>query len=116
MSKYIGETEKNLGKIFNATGQVGSILLFDEADALFGKQSTLKDSHNRYANNDVNYLLQRVEDYRGLVILTTNLKNTIHKAFLRRFNFIVNFPFPEEEHTSSLGKQLRNNIRKRKRE
>ena len=95
ISKYIGETEKNLGRIFDAA-EVGSvILLFDEADALFGKRSEVQDSHDRYANIEVSYLLQRMEQYRGLAILTTNLKNSLDTAFLRRLRFVVNFPFPD---------------------
>ena len=95
VSKYIGETEKNLGRVFDAAEVGGVILLFDEADALFGKRSEVKDSHDRYANMEVSYLLQRMEAYRGLAILTTNLKNAIDQAFLRRIRFIVQFPFPD---------------------
>jgi len=94
VNKYIGETEKNLKKIFDAAEQGGAILLFDEADALFGKRSEVKDSHDRYGNIEVSYLLQRMEAYRGLAILTTNMKNALDKAFLRRIRFIVQFPFP----------------------
>lgn len=95
VSKYIGETEKNLRRIFDAAEGSGAILLFDEADALFGKRSEVKDSHDRYANLEVSYLLQRIESYRGLAILTTNLKDAIDQAFLRRIRFIVQFPFPD---------------------
>jgi ATP-dependent 26S proteasome regulatory subunit len=95
VSKYIGETEKNLRRIFDAAEQGGAILLFDEADALFGKRSEVKDSHDRYANIEVSYLLQRMEAYRGLAILTTNLKSALDSAFLRRIRFIVQFPFPD---------------------
>ena len=95
VSKYIGETEKNLKKIFDAAEGCGSILLFDEADALFGKRSEVKDSHDRYANMEVSYLLQRIESYQGLAILTTNLKDDLDRAFLRRIRFIVQFPFPD---------------------
>ena len=95
VSKYIGETEKNLSKIFDAAESGGVILLFDEADALFGKRNEVKDSHDRYANIEVSYLLQRMESYRGLAILTTNLPDSIDKAFIRRIRFIVQFPFPE---------------------
>lgn len=95
VSKYIGETEKNLRRVFDAAELGGAILLFDEADALFGKRSDVKDSHDRYANIEVSYLLQRMEAYRGLAILTTNLKNAIDAAFLRRIRFIVQFPFPD---------------------
>ena len=95
VSKYIGETEKNLKRIFDAAEDSGAILLFDEADALFGKRSEVKDSHDRYANIEVSYLLQRMEAYRGLAILTTNLKNALDPAFLRRLRFVVQFPFPD---------------------
>lgn len=94
VSKYIGETEKNLRRVFDAAEQGASILLFDEADALFGKRSEVKDSHDRYANIEVAYLLQRMESYRGLSILTTNLKNALDPAFMRRIRFVVHFPFP----------------------
>ena len=94
VSKYIGETEKNLRQVFDAAEAGGAILLFDEADALFGKRSDVKDSHDRYANIEVSYLLQRMEAYRGLAILTTNLKTAIDTAFLRRLRFLVQFPFP----------------------
>jgi SpoVK/Ycf46/Vps4 family AAA+-type ATPase len=95
VSKYIGETEKNLKRLFDAAEESGVILLFDEADALFGKRSEVKDSHDRYANIEISYLLQRMEAYRGLAILTTNLKDTVDRAFLRRIRFIVQFPFPD---------------------
>jgi hypothetical protein len=96
VSKYIGETERNLKRVFDAA-EPGGALVFDEADALFGKRSEVKDSHDRYANIEVSYLLQRMEAYRGLAILTTNLKESLDPAFLRRIRFIVNFPFPSEE-------------------
>jgi SpoVK/Ycf46/Vps4 family AAA+-type ATPase len=95
VSKYIGETEKNLRRVFDAADQAGALLLFDEADALFGKRSEVRDSHDRYANIEVSYLLQRMESYRGVSVLTTNLKEAIDKAFLRRIRFIVQFPFPD---------------------
>ncbi|MEM9485957.1 MAG: ATP-binding protein [Cyanobacteria bacterium P01_F01_bin.116] len=95
VSKYIGETEKNLRRIFDAAEGGGAILLFDEADALFGKRSDVNDSKDRYANMEVSYLLQRMESYRGLAILTTNLKNSMDQAFLRRLRFVVQFPFPD---------------------
>ncbi len=94
VSKYIGETEKNLRKLFDAAEDGGTILFFDEADALFGKRSEVKDSHDRYANIEINYLLQRMEAYRGLAILATNRKSSLDPAFVRRLRFIVNFPFP----------------------
>ncbi len=95
VSKYIGETEKNLRRVFDAAEEGGAILLFDEADALFGKRTEIKDSHDRYANIEVSYLLQRMEAYRGLAILTTNLKDALDDAFQRRIRFIVSFPFPD---------------------
>jgi SpoVK/Ycf46/Vps4 family AAA+-type ATPase len=95
VDKYIGETEKNLRRLFDAAEEGGAILLFDEADALFGRRSEVKDSHDRYANIEVSYLLQRMESYGGLAILTTNLKTAMDPAFLRRIRFIVNFPFPD---------------------
>ncbi|MGE5657441.1 MAG: ATP-binding protein [Actinomycetota bacterium] len=95
ISKYIGETEKNLRRVFDAAEAGGCILLFDEADALFGKRSEVKDSHDRYANIEVSYLLQRMEAYRGLAILTTNLKDSLDRAFLRRLSFAIQFPFPD---------------------
>jgi hypothetical protein len=94
VNKYIGETEKNLRRLFDAAEEGGSILFFDEADALFGKRSEVKDSHDRYANIEINYLLQRLESYRGLAILATNMKSALDTAFLRRLRFVVNFPFP----------------------
>jgi hypothetical protein len=96
VSKYIGETEKNLRRLFDAAEDGGAILFFDEADALFGKRSEVKDSHDRYANIEINYLLQRMEAYRGLAILATNLKSALDTAFMRRLRFIVNFPFPDQ--------------------
>jgi hypothetical protein len=95
VSKYIGETEENLRKVFDAAEEGGAILLFDEADALFGKRTDVKDSHDRYANIEVSYLLQRMEAYRGLALLTTNMKAAIDSAFLRRLRFVVTFPFPD---------------------
>ena len=95
VSKYIGETEKNLGRVFDAADEGSAVLLFDEADALFGRRSEVRDSHDRYANIEVSYLLQRMESYRGIAILTTNLKSAIDTAFLRRLRFVVHFPFPD---------------------
>ena len=94
VSKYIGETEKNLRRLFDAAEDGGAILFFDEADALFGKRSEVKDSHDRYANIEINYLLQRMEAYRGLAVLATNMKSALDGAFVRRLRFIVTFPFP----------------------
>jgi hypothetical protein len=102
VSKYIGETEKNLRRVFDAAEEGGAILLFDEADALFGKRSDVKDSHDRYANIEVGYLLQRMEAYRGLAILTTNLRNALDTAFLRRIRFVVDFPFPDWDQRTEL--------------
>jgi SpoVK/Ycf46/Vps4 family AAA+-type ATPase len=94
-SKYIGETEKNLRRIFDAAEAGAAILLFDEADALFGKRSDVKDARDRYANMEVSYLLQRMEEYQGLAILTSNLKDSIDSAFMRRIRFFVKFDFPD---------------------
>jgi hypothetical protein len=106
VSKYIGETEKNLGRVFDAAEEGGAILLFDEADALFGKRSEVKDSHDRYANIEVSYLLQRMESYRGLAILTTNMKNALDKAFLRRIRFVVQFPFPDASQRAEIWQRI----------
>jgi hypothetical protein len=98
VSKYIGETEKNLARIFDAGEKAGAILLFDEADALFGKRSEVRDAHDRYANIEVSYLLQRMEAYRGgIAILTTNMKQAIDPSFWRRLRFVIHFPFPDAE-------------------
>ena len=97
VSKYIGETEKNLRRIFDEAEETDAILFFDEADALFGKRSEVKDAHDRYANIEVNYLLQRVEEHDGTVILTTNFKQNIDEAFLRRIHLSVDFPRPDAE-------------------
>jgi SpoVK/Ycf46/Vps4 family AAA+-type ATPase len=102
VSKYIGETEKNLARVFDAAEASGAVLLFDEADALFGKRSEVKDSHDRYANIEVSYLLQRMEAYRGLAILTTNQKTALDPAFLRRLRFVVQFPFPDAEEREAI--------------
>ena len=98
VSKYIGETEKNLDRIFQAAESANAILFFDEADALFGKRSDVKDAHDRYANIEVGYLLQKIETYEGLAILATNLRQNLDDAFIRRLQFIVEFPFPDEDH------------------
>jgi len=95
VSKYIGETEKHLRRIFDVADATGAILLFDEADALFGKRSEVRDSHDRYANIEVSYLLQRMESYRGLSILTTNTRGALDNALYRRLRFVVSFPFPD---------------------
>ncbi len=96
ISKYIGETEKNLGHIFSEAESSNAILFFDEADALFGKRSEVRDSHDRYANVEISYLLQRMETYDGVTILATNLRANLDEAFTRRLQFAVDFPFPEE--------------------
>jgi hypothetical protein len=95
VSKWLGETEKNLSRIFDAAEAGGAILLFDEADALFGRRSEVKDAHDRYANVEVSYLLQRMETYRGVAILTTNQRDALDTAFLRRLRFVVTFPLPD---------------------
>lgn len=96
VSKYIGETEKNLERIFTEASQSNAILFFDEADTIFGKRSEVKDAHDRYANIEVGYLLQRMENYSGVAILATNLRANLDEAFTRRLQFIINFPFPDE--------------------
>jgi hypothetical protein len=106
VSKYIGETEKNLRRVFDAAEEGGAVLLFDEADALFGKRSEVKDSHDRYANIEVSYLLQRMEAYRGLAILTTNMRGALDTAFLRRIRFIVQFPFPDAVQRASIWENI----------
>jgi len=97
VSKYIGDTEKNLSRIFTEAETSNAILFFDEADALFGKRSGVKDSHDRYANIEIGYLLQRMEEYDGVVILATNLRKNMDEAFVRRLQFTVEFPFPDEK-------------------
>ena len=106
VSKYIGETEKNLARVFDAAEEGGVVLLFDEADALFGKRSEVKDSHDRYANIEVSYLLQRMESYRGLAILTTNMKSALDTAFLRRIRFVVQFPFPDAAQRAEIWRRI----------
>lgn len=106
VNKYIGETEKNLKRIFDAAEEGGAILLFDEADALFGKRSDVKDSHDRYSNIEVSYLLQRMEAYRGLAILTTNMKTSIDTAFLRRIRFAVHFSYPDQLNRAEIWKRV----------
>lgn len=98
LSKYIGETEKNLNTIFKESEGSNSILFFDEADALFGKRTDVKDSHDRYANIETNYLLQKIDEFEGVVILSSNYKKNIDEAFIRRMQFLVNFPFPDAQH------------------
>ena len=97
VSKYIGETEKNLSRIFTEATTSNAVLFFDEADALFGKRSEVRDSHDRYANIEINYLLQRMEEYEGTVILATNLRKNMDDAFVRRIQFTIEFPFPRAD-------------------
>ncbi len=106
VSKYIGETEKNLEHIFTEASSSNAILFFDEADAIFGKRSEVKDAHDRYANIEVGYLLQRMESYSGVAILATNLRANLDEAFTRRLQFIINFPFPDEEYRLRIWKVL----------
>lgn len=94
VSRYIGETEKNLDRLFAMASASDAVLFFDEADALFGKRSDVRDNHDRYANVEVGYLLQRIESYRGLVILASNARHNIDPAFLRRLRYIVDLPWP----------------------
>ncbi len=95
VDKYIGETEKNLARVFDAADGSSLVLFFDEADALFGKRSEVRDSHDRYANIEIGYLLTRMEEYRGAAILATNFKQALDQAFVRRIRFHVDFPFPD---------------------
>jgi SpoVK/Ycf46/Vps4 family AAA+-type ATPase len=95
ISKYVGETEKNIRRVFEAAEQRGVILFFDEADALFGKRTEVKDSHDRFANIEINYLLQQMEAFPGMAILATNRRGALDRAFLRRLRFVVEFPFPD---------------------
>lgn len=105
VSKYIGETEKNLEMLFSRAEDKGWILFFDEADALFGKRTNVRDAHDKYANQEVSYLLQRIEDYDGLIILATNMKANIDDAFLRRFSAILKFPFPDASERAQIWKK-----------
>ncbi|MGH8584622.1 MAG: ATP-binding protein, partial [Gammaproteobacteria bacterium] len=104
VSKYIGDTEKNLDRIFAAAEDANAILFFDEADALFGKRSEVKDAHDRYANIEVGYLLQKMEEYQGIAILATNLRGHLDEAFVRRMQAIVELPFPDEDHRRRIWK------------
>jgi len=106
ISKYIGETEKNLRRVFDAAEEGGAVIFFDEADALFGRRSEVRDSHDRYANIEINYLLQRMETYRGLAILATNAKGALDTAFLRRIRFVVSFPFPDATMRSEIWRRI----------
>jgi SpoVK/Ycf46/Vps4 family AAA+-type ATPase len=102
VSKYIGESEKNLDRIFTAAESSNAILFFDEADALFGKRSEVRDSHDRYANLEISYLLQKMEEYQGTSILATNLRQNLDEAFMRRLQAVVEFPFPDEEYRARI--------------
>ncbi|MCB9423124.1 MAG: ATP-binding protein [Ardenticatenaceae bacterium] len=106
VSKYIGETEKNLAHIFSEAETSNAILFFDEADALFGKRTEVKDAHDRYANLEISYLLQRMDEYEGVVILATNLRQNIDRAFLRRLHFIIEFPFPSVDDRRRIWQQI----------
>jgi SpoVK/Ycf46/Vps4 family AAA+-type ATPase len=97
ISKFIGETEKNLSRVFDRAENKDWILFFDEADALFGKRTEISDAHDRYANQEISYLLQRVEDFPGTVLLATNLKTNLDDAFMRRFQSVIHFPMPGKE-------------------
>jgi hypothetical protein len=104
VSKYIGETEKNLSKIFDQAENKEWILFFDEADALFGKRTKVQDAHDKYANQEVSYLLQRIEDFSGIVILASNMKGNLDEAFVRRFESIIHFPMPKPQQRLHLWK------------
>jgi SpoVK/Ycf46/Vps4 family AAA+-type ATPase len=105
LSKYIGETEQHLAQLFDRAEAMNVVLFFDEAEGLFGKRTETRDAHDRYANLQIGYLLQRIETYPGIVILSTNLKSNMDKAFLRRFRFVIEFPFPAGEQRRLLWRQ-----------
>ncbi len=102
VSKWVGETEKHLRQVFDAADCGGTLLLFDEADALFGRRSEVRDSHDRYANLEVSYLLQRIEQFRGVVVLTTNMRSALDPAFMRRLRYVVQFPHPDPDQRAQL--------------
>jgi MoxR-like ATPase len=106
VSKYIGETEKNLARVFAAARSANVVLFFDEADALFGKRTEVRDAHDRYANLEVAYLLQQIETYDGLVVLATNLRKNVDEAFLRRLQFVIEFPMPDAEQRRRIWRQI----------
>jgi hypothetical protein len=106
VSKYIGETESNLRRVFDAAERGGAVIVFDEADALFAKRHEVRDSRDRYANLETGYLLQRLESYRGLAVLTTNLRDNIDEAFQRRLRFSVRFPFPDQAHRAEIWRRV----------
>jgi SpoVK/Ycf46/Vps4 family AAA+-type ATPase len=103
MSKYIGETEKNIDRAFEAARRANALLFVDEADALLGKRSEIKDAHDRYANVEIAYLLQKLEDHPGVVIVATNLAQNIDEAFSRRMHYVLNFPLPTRPRGSGCG-------------
>lgn len=111
VSKYIGETEKNIGRMFETATEEGAVLLFDEADALFGKRSEAKDSHDRYANLDVGYLLQKIEAFEGLAILTSNHRSDVGEAALGRIDVLVEFPRPDEAAREAIWRNLLASVR-----
>jgi SpoVK/Ycf46/Vps4 family AAA+-type ATPase len=111
VSKYIGETEKNLANVFDQAESKNWILFFDEADALFGKRTQASSSNDRHANQEISYLLQRVEDFPGVVILASNIKANIDEAFSRRFQSVVYFPMPDAEHRLLLWKRILGNLK-----
>lgn len=106
VNKYIGETEKNLKRLFDAADISDMVLFFDEADSLFGKRTEVKDAHDRYANLEISYLLERMERFKGLAILATNRKNDLDEAFLRRLRYIIDFPFPGTEERKGIWHQV----------
>jgi SpoVK/Ycf46/Vps4 family AAA+-type ATPase len=106
VSKYVGETEKNLERVFTEAERANALLFFDEADALFGKRGEVKEARDRWANLEINFLLQRIEEYPGIVILTTNLRQNIDEAFLRRIQVLVEFPFPDEDARLDIWRRL----------
>jgi hypothetical protein len=106
VSKYIGETEQNLARVFAAAEAADVVLFFDEADALFGKRTEVRDAHDRYANVEVAYLLQRIEAHDGVVVLATNLRKNVDEAFLRRLQFVIEFPLPDREHRLRIWRQI----------
>jgi SpoVK/Ycf46/Vps4 family AAA+-type ATPase len=106
VNKYIGETEKNLSQLFDEAQISGAVLFFDEADALFGKRSEVKEAHDRYANLEIGYLLQRMEEYEGVTILASNRTRDMDEAFTRRFQFMIDFPMPDEAHRLKIWQRL----------
>jgi SpoVK/Ycf46/Vps4 family AAA+-type ATPase len=105
VSKYIGETEKNLSRIFSQSASNNCVLFFDEADALFGKRTEVKDAHDRYANIEINYLLTEIERYQGVIVVATNMKGNVDPAFIRRFSHVVEYPMPNERLRESIWKK-----------